>query len=283
MAGNNRMTGQQTPTAVARYLFPASVAVAVGDAMFRSATDGKAYPLTSFTWETSLAVTRFKAARLFAGLSNDRRLSTEADTTFEGIVNSAGEALMGCAALGAAYPPGTLVTFAQVGVTEVLSATSVEVTTDPSLAIGKLSRHALSGATQVYVNFESNLTNQGNGALTIPNTKLTSGTAAVFAAGDITGANWTNYINTGNNSTLTVRTAAQMFGDTPGAHVGMSHMLLIRNTHATTATVTADAGPTVTLTGTMTIAQNTSRLFHVTFPSATTCTITSLGTGAAAA
>lgn len=282
MAGNNRMTGQQTPTAVAKYTFAASIAVAVGDAMFRDATAGTAKPMTSFTWTTDLATTRFNAARLFAGLSNERRLSSETDTP-EGVVNSAGEALMGCAALGAAYPPGTLVTFAQVGATEVLSATNVAVTTDPSLAIGKLSRPAGSGATQVYVNFESNVTNQGNGALTIPNTKLVSGTAATLGATDIAGAHVTTYINTGNNATLTLPTAAAMLAAVPGGYVGMQHMLMIRNTHATTATLTADAGPTFTLTGTMTIAQNTTRIFNVNLTSASAATITSLGTGAAAA
>ena len=124
----------------------------------------------------------------------------------------------------------------------------------------------------------------GTGPLVaLPYSKYVTGSAATFAAGDITGAATTNYENTGNNATITVRTAAQMFGDIPNAKIGLNYQLLIRNTHATTATITADGGATVTLTGTMTIAQNVTRTFNVVFPSATTCTITSMGISAAAA
>jgi hypothetical protein len=109
-----------------------------------------------------------------------------------------------------------------------------------------------------------------------------TGSGATLAAGDITGAGTVNYENTGNNATVTTRTATQMFGDIPNAKIGYSYQLLIRNTHATTLTLTAGDG-TVTLTGTMTIAQNVTRTFNVVFPSATTCTIQSMGISAAAA
>lgn len=117
----------------------------------------------------------------------------------------------------------------------------------------------------------------------LPASKYTTGTAATFAAGAITGANFVNYENTASNATLTVRTAAQMFGDIPNCKIGFSYQLAIRNTNATGATITADGGATVTLTGTMTIAQDVTRLFNVVFPSATTCTITSMGISAAGA
>lgn len=117
----------------------------------------------------------------------------------------------------------------------------------------------------------------------LPPSKYSNGSAATFAAGSLTGANVVNYENTGSNATLTVRTAAQMFGDIPNCQIGFSYQLYIRNTNATGATITADGGGTVTLTGTMTIAQNVTRMFNVVFPSATTCTIQSMGISAAAA
>lgn len=117
----------------------------------------------------------------------------------------------------------------------------------------------------------------------LPPAKFTTGTAATFAAGDITGADVVHYINSASNATLTVRTAAQMFADIPNCQVGFAYTLLIRNTNATGATITADGGATVTLTGTMTIAQNVTRTFTVTFTSATAATIQSMGISAAAA
>lgn len=117
----------------------------------------------------------------------------------------------------------------------------------------------------------------------LPASQYTTGSAATFAAGALTGANVVHYANSGSNATLTVRTAAQMFADIPNCQIGFTYTLFIRNTNATGATITADGGATVTLTGTMTIAQNVTRMFNVTFPSATTCTIQSMGISAAGA
>ncbi len=116
----------------------------------------------------------------------------------------------------------------------------------------------------------------------LPPSKFVTGAAATFAAGDITGASVVNYENTGDNATLTTRTGTQMFGDIPNCQIGHCYQLNIRNTHATSATLTA-ADASVTLTGTMTIAQNVTRQFNVVFTSATQCTITSMGISAAAA
>lgn len=116
----------------------------------------------------------------------------------------------------------------------------------------------------------------------LPVSKFTTGTAATFNAGDISGAAFTNYQNTAANATLTTRTAAQMFADIPNCQIGYTYQLAIRNTNATGATITAADG-SVTLTGTMTIAQNVTRLFSVTFTSVTAVTITSMGISAAAA
>ena len=56
-------------------------------------------------------------------------------------------------------------------------------------------------------------------------------------------------------------------------------MFRIVNTGAGTFTLTADAGPTVTITGTATIAQNVTRDYVLTFNTATTATIQSVGSG----
>lgn len=118
--------------------------------------------------------------------------------------------------------------------------------------------------------------------LGLPVSKLVTGVAAVALAGDITGADFVNYQNNASNATYTLRTAAQMFGDIPNAKVGYSYQLAIRNLNATGLTVTApDAS--VTLSGTMTIPQNATRMFNVTFTAAGAVTITSMGsTGAVA-
>lgn len=99
-------------------------------------------------------------------------------------------------------------------------------------------------------------------------------------AGAITGADQVYVINT--NATpgaQLVRTAAQMLADFPGATVGASWSFRIINTGAGTLTLTADAGATVTLSGTMTVAQNTWRDFVGTFTTATAATITQVGVG----
>lgn len=116
--------------------------------------------------------------------------------------------------------------------------------------------------------------------------KYTTGAlqAATFAAGDLTGARVVTYDNTGTTpAALTTRTATQMFADIPGAYVGMSYILLIRNSSGSANTATLTAGTGVTATGTMTIAQNVTRFFVVTFTSATAVTIQSMGISAAGA
>lgn len=116
----------------------------------------------------------------------------------------------------------------------------------------------------------------------LPMSKLTVGTAATAAAGDLTGASFVNYENNASNATYTTRTATLMFGDIPNCQIGFAYQLAIRNLNATGLTLTAADG-SVTLSGTMTIAQNVTRTFSVIFTSATAVTITSMGISAAAA
>lgn len=124
-----------------------------------------------------------------------------------------------------------------------------------------------------------------NRATRVPPTKFSTAAleSATLLAGNITGALFVNFLNTGTTpGTLTTRTAAQMFAD-HGAAVGDTYMLAIRNGSGSANTLTLGDGAGVTLTGTMTIAQNVTRLFHVTFVSATTVTIQSMGILAAGA
>lgn len=106
-------------------------------------------------------------------------------------------------------------------------------------------------------------------------------TTGSLAAGVLTGADRVFVLST--NATpgaQLVRTAAQMLADFTGAVVGQTYTARIINSGAGTLTLTTDAGATVTLTGTMTVAQNTWRDFIITFTSSTTVTIVSVGTGA---
>jgi predicted RecA/RadA family phage recombinase len=96
--------------------------------------------------------------------------------------------------------------------------------------------------------------------------------------GDITGAAFTVLKSTNAApGTYTTRTAAQMFTDIPGASVGLGYWLRVINTGA--GTLTLAGGTNVTLTGTMTVTQNTTRDFVVVFTDATHATIQDVGTG----
>lgn len=122
----------------------------------------------------------------------------------------------------------------------------------------------------------------GAGQEQIPASKFSSinVTTGTLSAGDITGAHFVSLMTTnatpGNQAT---RTAAQMITDHGMGPVDASYTLRITNTGAGTFTLTA--GSNVTLTGTMTVAQNTWRDFNVTFRGTPTQTVTiqSIGIG----
>lgn len=121
----------------------------------------------------------------------------------------------------------------------------------------------------------------------IPASKFT--TAALVAgnvpAASIAGADFVVWQNTGavpGNQTLP--SAAALLAAIPGATWGtaalpLSFILRIVNTGAGTLTLVQDAGATITLIGTMTVAQNVFRDYNVSFQSATTATIQSIGSG----
>lgn len=104
--------------------------------------------------------------------------------------------------------------------------------------------------------------------------------AGTLAAASITGATFVVLQNIGATpGAQTFTTAAALLAAFPQARVGMSYMLRIVNTGAGTLTLTADGGATVTITGTATIATNTFRDYIVTFNTATSATVQSVGSG----
>ena len=111
-------------------------------------------------------------------------------------------------------------------------------------------------------------------------TKFTSinVTAGTLAAGNITGAQFVTLMSTNAlPGAQTTRTATQMVADVANVLTNDTYVLRIINTGAGTLTLTAGGG--VTLTGTMTVLVNTWRDFVVTFTSATTMTVQTVGTG----
>jgi|HubBroStandDraft_6_1064221.scaffolds.fasta_scaffold204568_2 hypothetical protein len=109
--------------------------------------------------------------------------------------------------------------------------------------------------------------------------------AATLTAAKMVGAGLVIVLNTGTTpGTIPVDTAANLIAALPAASqkVGTQWLLLLRNNSgsANTATLATDASSTVTMVGTMTVAQNASRLFLVAITAvgaSPTATITSLG------
>lgn len=110
-------------------------------------------------------------------------------------------------------------------------------------------------------------------------TKNTTVGATAAAAGDLTGVG-VAYVQAEYSAVgaanLTTRTATQMVADGL-LQVGDSYVLEITNTSAGTTTLVAGTG--ITLTGTMTMATNSTRRFNVLVTGATAITIQSTGVG----
>jgi len=106
-------------------------------------------------------------------------------------------------------------------------------------------------------------------------------TAGTLPANVITGGSVTVCITTNATpGTQTTRTAAQMYGDDPGAAIGGGYLLRICNSGAGTLTLAGGSG--VTVTGTATVATNTFRDFVVNYSGTTAApavTITNVGLG----
>ena len=118
-------------------------------------------------------------------------------------------------------------------------------------------------------------------AVPYPAAKFTTAAdVTTFAAGVLSGAAHVVHHNTqGTPGSVAFRTAAEMFADDPYARVGGAYLLTIVNAQGSgTLTVTGGASG-ITLTGTATIAANTSRDFVVTYTSASALVIQNGTTG----
>lgn len=116
----------------------------------------------------------------------------------------------------------------------------------------------------------------------LPAAKFTTASlsAGAIPAASITGAALSVWQNTGATpGAQTFPSAATLFAAIPGAYVGMVVMFRVVNTGAGTLTLTADAGATVTLAGTATVATNVWRDYTLRFTSATAATVQSVGSG----
>ena len=112
-------------------------------------------------------------------------------------------------------------------------------------------------------------------------TTKTTASAVTFTAAELLGGLVLRDPN-GASRADKVPSAATIYAamGSPVKFDGMSFVFTIRNTAdaAETITLTTDTGATMTMSGTMTIAQNNSKTFRVVLTSATAATVYSLGT-----
>lgn len=192
------------------------------------------------------------------------------------------------AALGADTPVGATrlltikntVAFAQTLAAGASGVTLAGLTVIPGLSVGYfLLKQDTAGAfTLTGINVVP--------LMSLPNAKFVTAAleSATIAAASVAGANVCEHINTGTTpGNLQFPAAADIVAAIPNAQIGFSYVLEIRNGSgsANTATITTNTG--ITLTGTMTIAQNVTRRFIVTLTSLTAVTVQSMGISAAGA
>lgn len=109
-------------------------------------------------------------------------------------------------------------------------------------------------------------------AITVSTTiQVTGMTAAQIASLTLTSA-------TAQAVNLALPPAAEVFAAIPNAAAGLNYLLIIRNAFTTTSIATITGSATgVTLSGTATIAQNTSGMFNISIDSPTAYTATRVG------
>lgn len=187
-------------------------------------------------------------------------------------------------------PPGTPVSLSINGGAFAAQATDVTDTNGDLITIGYLGSLGLANGAYV---LRYKLSNEIYGPFTVT---LATGLADVF---DVTASNTTSFTATGaqvaggkdvtlrltgvlaSGQNITLPTAAAIVAAIPGATVGMSYPLRIINTSGGAFSWTVVTNTGLTLTGTLTIAQNTFRDFYVTLTSLTAVTVTARGVGTA--
>lgn len=124
------------------------------------------------------------------------------------------------------------------------------------------------------------------GQLNLPDAQYSTAAlqTAPLPAANIAGANLVAFENTGTTpGTLTTDTAVAIVAAMPGAVIGQTYVLKIRNSSGSANTATIAGGTGVTMHGTLTIAQNVTREFLVKLTSLTAVDMFSMGVSAAAA
>lgn len=108
-------------------------------------------------------------------------------------------------------------------------------------------------------------------------TTKTTASAVTYTAAEVLGGVILRDPNGAGRADL-FPTAASLLAAMPGVQVGASFRVLVRNTADAAETITMTTNTGLTLSGTMTIAQNNSKEFLVVITSTSTATIYSLGT-----
>lgn len=151
-------------------LWAPAAAVAVGDLVFKSASDHYDYSALLYTWDTNLATTQASFHDVFRGVSQVRRTVAQLQSgtqVTDGCIAATGEFCFPCAALVSALyvASNTFVTIAQ-GTGNTLNPQKVVSTTDVTIAIGKLTRDAAAGQTWLWFEVQPTL-GIGNGLVAI--------------------------------------------------------------------------------------------------------------------
>lgn len=150
--GMSRQTGKG-PYRHQTALWKASLAVACGDLCYKDAADHYDKSAALYPWDTNLATTQASFKDVFRGVSTVRRTTaqtTDGNQNTDGNLLASGEFTFPCAALGAAVyvAYNSYVTIAQ-GTGNTLDPAKVVLTTDITIAIGKLTRDGAAGATEL--------------------------------------------------------------------------------------------------------------------------------------
>lgn len=149
-------------------LWKGALAVACADMVFKDASDHYDKSALLYTWDTSLLVTQTSFKKLFRGISAVRRTTLQlADGTdaTDGPILASGEFCFPCDALGSALyvAHNSWVAIAQ-GTGNTLNPQKVVPTTVAAIAIGKLTRDAAVGATELYFEVNPPTAPDGEGA-----------------------------------------------------------------------------------------------------------------------
>lgn len=158
---NRLISGDPKPKRV-----PGTVAEEIKVGNFLVLVSSKASPATALSDAGTKAQNQEAAHDVFLGVAMDQKLD---DDTRDVLIATAGEFKFPCAALGQAYDIGQYFGMEGTGAAGAVgvSATTVEPVATANLAVGRLSRNAASGATEVYIEIAGVLTTTHAGTQTM--------------------------------------------------------------------------------------------------------------------